>query len=103
MKVSLPATVRCEGHAETIPVTLLDLSVYGAMFHARAAVGNNIEIEIKFPCENRMEQVILSATVRHNQQADPGSRHIGIAFRDVSREDMLLLHYLVNSTTNEDA
>ena len=103
MKVSLPATVRVPGNADPLPVTMLDLSVYGTMFHTRIAVpGNNIELEIKFPCERKMEQVVLAATVRHSQRAESGGQHVGVAFQDVSKKDMLLLHYLIHSTTNED-
>jgi len=106
MKVSLPASIRVAGNGLPTPATILDLSVFGAMFHSPAevgGVGDAVEIDVEFLFETEPERLTLAASVRHSQRAEASGYHVGASFREVTTEDKLLLHYLTYSTTHQDA
>lgn len=102
MKVSLPGVVRVAGRRSSTAMTILDLSVCGAMFNTPDAVGgagDPIEVEVAFLFESVPAQLFLASTIRHSYRADTEGYHVGVSFRDLTAEKKLLLHYLAYSAT----
>lgn len=105
MKVSLPASVRMQSKRVPTPATILDLSLFGAMFHSPAEVGGigeTIEIDVDFMFETEPVRLTVTSNIRHSHRAEPGGVHVGVSFGDVTTDDKLLLHYLAYSTTQAD-
>ena len=105
MKVSLSASIRVPGNGVPIPATILDLSLFGAMFHSAAEVGGiggAIEINVDFMFETEPVRLTVASIIRHSHRAEPKGVHVGVSFEDVTTDDKLLLHYLAHSTTQSD-
>lgn len=106
MKVSLPASVRLPGSDAPIAATILDLSIFGAMFHVPVevgSVGDAVQIDVRFMFEIESVRLSVGSTIRHSQPCNSGGQHVGVSFRDVTSDDKLLLHYLAYSSTHQEA
>jgi len=82
-------------------VTLVDISVAGAMVKAGtalAAIGASIAVSMDVSVDGVPMTLKLQAKVCHNNKAaDEAAYFIGMAFQNVSREDKLVLHYLTQT------
>ncbi len=99
-RVKLPATA---GNVEdtTWDVTLLDLSLQGAMIEAPSplgAIGDVIGVQMNVQVDEAPAILKVSARICHNNKSTTATAHfIGLAFKDVTQQDKLLLHYLTQT------
>jgi hypothetical protein len=81
---------------------LVDISMQGAMISSPAplaAVGDTIKITIAALVENVPTHLTLLATLCHNNKAKTGENYfLGMAFKNPSQQDKLVLHYLTKSS-----
>lgn len=106
VKSSLPTTVRLK-NADTpsqtrdLDVTLVDISVAGAMIKAAsslAAIGETITVCITVNFDNTTTQLALDGRVCHNNKsAADGSYFMGLAFKNLTPQDKLVLHYVIQA------
>lgn len=102
-RASWPTTVRTtapEGSAtaQTLGASLVDISMQGAMISTPstlAAIGDTIHINIAAMVEEVATNLPLTATICHNNKSKDGDcYYIGMAFKNLSQQDKLVLHYL---------
>jgi c-di-GMP-binding flagellar brake protein YcgR len=105
-KTSWPTTAQAvgkDGAATGQPVqgTLVDISLQGAMISSPAplaVVGDTIKINIAAVVEDVATNLTLSAAVCHNNKSKTGDNYfVGMAFKNVTHQDKLVLHYLTKS------
>ena len=105
-KTSWPTTVRTIGKdgkaaAQALESSLVDISMQGAMINAPsalAAIGDTIQITIAAVVENVATNLPLTATICHNNKSRDGEcYYVGMAFKNVSQQDKLVLHYLTTT------
>ena len=105
-KTSWPSTVQVppkNGAAEAAPqdASLVDISLQGAMIKtnsALATVGDTVTLGIAVTFDNAPVQLNLSATICHNNRgANDASYYIGLAFKNLTQHDKLVLHYATQS------
>ena len=105
-KTSWPTRVQLSAAAgitqgETLDVTLLDLSLQGAMIEAQSplgAIGEVIGVQMTVQVEETPTILNTSARICHNNKSSGGLTHfVGVAFKDLTQQDKLLLHYLTQT------
>jgi c-di-GMP-binding flagellar brake protein YcgR len=105
-KTSWPTTVRTIGKdgkasAQALEASLVDISMQGAMINAPsalAAIGDTIQITIAAVVEAVPTNLPLTATICHNNKSrDSDAYFVGMAFRNLSQPDKLVLHYLTTT------
>jgi c-di-GMP-binding flagellar brake protein YcgR len=108
-KTSWPTTVRTidkDGTPATraLDATLVDISMQGAMVRAPsalAAIGDTIQINIAAMVEDVATNLPLMATICHNNKSRDGDFYfIGMAFKNLTQPDKLVLHYLTTTPHN---
>jgi len=101
-KVAWPAVIRSGQVADIQPVTLVDLSVHGAMVRSPGplgTVGSALTLELNGRMDSTPVTVQLNAQVCHHSRPPGQDAYIaGMAFKDVSESDKLKLHYLTTHT-----
>ncbi len=106
VKTSWPTTVLLPGadgasSAQPLEVTLIDISMAGAMIKAPlalAAIGETITVAMTAEVDNLPVQLSLMGAVCHNNKAGGEDAFcIGLAFKNLSQQDKLLLHYLTQT------
>jgi hypothetical protein len=105
-KTSWPTTVRTTGKdgsaaAQALAASLVDISMQGAMISspsALATIGDTIQIHIAAVVEDVATHLPLKAVICHNNKSRDGdSYYIGMAFKNLSQQDKLVLHYLTTT------
>lgn len=85
----------------TLEVTLLDLSLQGAMIEAPSplgAIGDVITVQMNVQVDETPATLELATRICHNNKSSNSPTHfIGLAFKDVTQHDKLLLHYLTQT------
>jgi len=107
-KVSWPTTAAladATGDAALpVDVTLVDISISGAMIKAptaMAAMGETLNLVMQVVVDDAPYALKLAASVCHNNRAKYEDAHfIGLAFKALSQQDKLVLHYLTQSGAN---
>ncbi len=101
MKTSVPALATPEG-APAATVTLIDVSVAGAMIKSPAqlgAVGAGLTLAFSVDVDKSRTNISLAASICHSNRCDSGDGYnIGLAFKSASANDKLVLHYLAQSS-----
>ena len=96
--ISLP---QADGSLCTEDVTLVDLSVGGAMIKATSnlsAIGSSIALRMAVQVEQTAMDLNLNASVCHNNRAHCEDAYfIGMAFKGLTTQDKLVLSYLTQS------
>jgi c-di-GMP-binding flagellar brake protein YcgR len=109
VKSSLPTTVRLDNkddpsQSRTLDVSLVDISVAGAMIKADSslvAIGETLSACITVDFEGTPSQLLLQAKVCHNNKSATGDGYfIGLAFKNLTQNDKLVLHYVTQTTPN---
>lgn len=101
-KASLPATVSPHGKSESVPVMMMDLSVGGTMINSPISLGQrgddvDLAFTVKFEANNL--NLTVSGTICHSAPIDTRQGYrIGLLFKDLTQNDKLVLHYIVQST-----
>lgn len=99
-KVSWPTTAAVAGEAasEPVVVSLIDISTSGAMIKAPtaiAAIGEELSLVMNVEVEGAPYALKLNAGICHNNRAKYEDAHfIGMAFKALTQQDKLVLHYL---------
>ena len=102
-KTSWPTKVGMANTAHaTLDVTLLDLSLQGAMVEAESSlgtIGEVIPLQMQVQVDGAPAALHLKARICHNNRSATASGFfIGLAFAELSQQDKLLLHYLTQSS-----
>lgn len=106
MKTALPATVSPAGQNNPIGVSIVDLSVAGAMIlspRSLGVIGSLFDLAFPIKFDDVHSNLNIVAKLRHNNLADYEGRKIGLSFENLSREHKLLLNYFVGRITEEDS
>lgn len=101
-KVSWPTTVQLgappNAAAVALPATLVDISLQGAMVKtaaALAAVGDLLTVQMAVSIDGTPASLRMTATVcHHNKASYEEAFFTGMAFKDLTQQDKLVLNYL---------
>jgi hypothetical protein len=106
IKTSMPAelavfTQADTGKASSAGVTLIDISMAGAMIRSMAAmapVGVEVSLAFSVDFEGAAVQLVLAGTVCHSHTplGQEGCL-MGLAFRNLKQHDKLVLHYMTQT------
>ena len=103
MKTSVPALATPE-NTPAVAVTMIDVSVAGAMVKSPVmlgGVGVNLKLALTVEVGGAHPALSLSAQVCHCNRCDSGEGYnIGLAFKNVSASDKLVLHEMVQSSVD---
>jgi c-di-GMP-binding flagellar brake protein YcgR len=92
------ATIAANGSLSNSEVTLVDLSVSGAMIKASgslAAMGASVQLTMQVQVEQEPAALQLNASICHNNRASYEEAYfIGLAFKGLTQRDKLVLSYL---------
>jgi hypothetical protein len=110
-KTSWPCTVvlphaEAGAQAQAQDVLLVDLSMSGAMVRASSGlgtVGDLITVTLTVTFDGAEVQLLLGATICHNNRAADGAFYIGLAFKDLKQHDKLVLHFATQAPQNDGA
>jgi hypothetical protein len=100
IQASVPCEVRV-GEGGPQPGHLLSISVAGAMISARCSPPKDTDVSIELVLPGSEERISLNGFVVRNSESGVGSRrtgYFGIQFNKISRESMLLLKALADSS-----
>ena len=103
-KASLPATASPHGTNTSVVVMMMDLSVGGTMINSPITLGQrdddvNLAFSVKFEANNL--NLAVKATICHSSPFETGQGfRIGLLFKDLTQNDKLILHYIVQSTVD---
>jgi len=104
MKTALLATLSPYGKKTPLEVSIVDLSVDGAMIASPGFLGGVGSLfDLVFPVKYDDVDVRLDivAKLRHRSGTEEDGARIGLSFENVSREHKLLLSYFVSKITQE--
>lgn len=104
MKTALPATLSPYGKKSPLKVSIVDLSVDGAMISSPGflgGVGSLFDLVFPVKYDDVDIQLDIVAKLRHRSGAEDEGGRIGLSFENVSREHKLLLSYFVSRITEE--
>lgn len=97
-KLSLPGA---SGKLDSQDVTLIDLSGSGAMVKASnqiAAIGTNAELTLSVQVDKAPLDLCISVAICHNNRASYEDAYfVGLAFKNLSHHDKLVLSYLTQN------
>lgn len=101
-KTSWPTTVKpLTSDTATIDVTLVDISMAGAMIKSAttiATVGANIILGLSVVFDNAPIELTITGQVCHsNQSTNDGFFYIGVAFSNLTQHDKLVLHFVTQN------
>lgn len=106
MKTALPATVSPSGQNNPLEVSIIDLSVAGAMIvspRSLGVIGGLFDLAFPINFDDVHANVNIVAKLRHSNHADNGGRKIGLSFENLSFENKLLLTSFVGKITEENS
>jgi hypothetical protein len=105
-KTSWPITVSTNGKdgkatGPVLEASLVDISMQGAMINAPSAlgtIGDTLLIKIAAVVEGVQTDLPLTAIICHNNKSrDSDSYFVGMAFKNLTQADKLVLHYLTTT------
>ena len=92
------ATTAADGSPNKLEVTLVDLSVSGAMIKASgnvAPMGASVQLTLSARVDQEPTALHLNASICHNNRASYEEAYfIGLAFKGLTQHDKLVLSYL---------
>lgn len=98
VRTSWPTSVQVNGTAQEIDVTLIDMSTSGAMIKAPsglAALGEVITMHLAVIIDGSPAELSIQASICHNNKAAQEDAYfIGVAFKNLTQQDKLVLNYL---------
>ncbi|MEO8331152.1 MAG: PilZ domain-containing protein [Gallionella sp.] len=105
-KTSLPATASPHGKNASVAVTMMDLSIGGTMLNSPITLGvRGDEVDLAFTVKFEANNLNLAicGTVCHSGPAETGQGYrVGLLFKDLTQNDKLVLHYIVQSTADSN-
>ena len=106
MKTALPATISPRGDNNPLQVSIIDLSVSGAMIlspRSLGVIGSLFDLAFPIMIDDAETSLNVVTKLCHNTPADDGQRKIGLSFENLSQEHKLLLNYVVGKITEENS
>ena len=98
VRTSWPTSVQLPGAAQELDVALIDMSTSGAMIKAPtglAALGEVVKLHIAVVIDGAPAELSIQASICHNNKAaQEESFFIGLAFKNLTQQDKLVLNYL---------
>ena len=92
------AVTGADGSISSKEVTLIDLSVSGAMIKAAASLatmGTSVQLTLSVQVDDVPTVLLLNASICHNNRASYEEAYfIGLAFKGLTQHDKLVLSYL---------
>ena len=102
-KTSWPTTAAIAG-GDAQDVTLVDISTSGAMIKSptpMAGIGETLSLVMTVVVEDSPYELKLSAGICHNNRAKYEDAYfMGLAFKGLTQQDKLVLHYLTQAAAN---
>lgn len=108
VKTNWPTSVltAANPHGPGLDVTVVDISMSGAMIRspsALAAVGETIAVAIAVTFDEEPVQLSLNAAVCHSNKSSTDENHfVGVAFKNLTQQDKLVLHYMTQPSQTAD-
>jgi c-di-GMP-binding flagellar brake protein YcgR len=103
-KVSWPTAARSANAAKDVPmvpVSLVDISPAGAMISTATpigAIGELVQLAMDVRFEDNPLQLHLTGSIcHHNRATGQDISFVGLAFKNLSQNDKLVLHYLTQT------
>jgi len=106
MKTAVPATISPRGDNNPLQVSIIDLSVSGAMIlspRSLGVIGSLFDLAFPIRIDDAESSLDIVAKLCHNTPNDDGQRKIGLSFENLSQEHKLLLNYVVGKITEENS
>jgi hypothetical protein len=106
MKTALPATIAPCGESNPVEVSIIDLSVGGAMVLAPRSpgvIGSLFDLRFSIKIDDAHSNLNVVTKLCHNTPADSEGRKIGLSFENLSWDDKLLLNYFVGRLSEENS
>ena len=106
MKTALPATISPRGQNNPLEVSIIDLSVAGAMIlspRSLGVIGSFFDLAFPIKIDDAHSDLNIVAKLCHNTPTDNEGRKIGLSFENLSLEHKLLLNYFVGKITEENS
>lgn len=106
MKTALPATISPCGQNAPLEVSIIDLSVSGAMIlspRSPGVIGSFFELAFPIQIDESRSELNVVAKLCHNTATDTDARKIGLSFENLSQEQTLLLNYVVGKIADENS
>lgn len=106
MKTALPATVSPCGQSNPLEVSILDLSVAGAMIstpRALGVIGSLFDLTFPIKFDDVHTNLNIVTKLCHTTFTDNDERKVGLSFENLSREHKLLLNYFVGKMTEANS
>lgn len=106
LKTALPATISPSGQNNPLKVSIVDLSVAGAMVlssRSMGVIGGLFDLAFPIKFDDVHSNLNVVAKLRHSNLTDNEGRKIGLSFENLSREHKLLLNYFVGRITEENS
>ena len=106
MKTVLPATISPRGQENPLKVSIVDLSVDGAMISSPGflgGVGNLFDLVFPIKFDDVHTSLHIVAKLRHRTSTDNEEGKIGLSFENLSLEHKLLLNYFLGTITEENS
>jgi hypothetical protein len=102
VRACLPAAVSTAGQAHPVAVTLVDVSVTGALINSPlplGAVGDRFDLAVSIDFEEQRQDLLIPSTICRCERSDAQADfQIGLLFQNISQRDKLLLYYFVLSS-----
>ncbi len=106
IKTSLPALAIQKNNKSHANVTVIDLSMAGAMLAspiAMGSVGDILHLKLSVSVDNKTAHLALNAAICHSRPFDNSEGYrIGLSFQALDEDDKLILHYLTSSATADE-
>lgn len=106
MKTSLQATISPRGQDNPLKVSIIDLSVDGAMIASSdflGGVGSLFDLVLPIEVDGVHTNLHIVAKLRHRTSTDNATSKIGFSFEDLLWEHKLLLNYFLGKISEEDS
>lgn len=106
MKTVLPATISPRGQDNPLKVSIVDLSVDGAMISSPdflGGVGNLFDLVFPIKFDDVHTSLHIVAKLRHRTSSDNEGGKIGLSFENLSWEHKLLLNYFLGKITEDNS
>ncbi len=105
LKTALPATLSPCGQNNPLDVSIIDVSVAGAMILAPRSlgvIGSLFDLVFPIMVDDAHSNLNIVAKLRHSNPYNEG-RKIGLSFENLSLEHKLLLNYVVGKLTEDNS
>lgn len=106
MKTSLQATISPRGQENPLKVSIIDLSVDGAMISSAdflGGVGSLFDLVLPIKVDDTDTNLSIVAKLRHRTSTDNEGGKIGFSFENLSWEHKLLLNYFLGKISEENS